>query len=180
MNWKWCISCHQLVPIPSKALQVRGNCLWFWSLQRKVKYQNFAKCLGQWGTRRDEWLINYCLLSIQMASESPLVLSVFLSVHQYPPRDMPSPSLVDTMVKHDGQMSNDSKQSGQRRKQRPHIFSTTNTLNLQPRRSFTRKHFIPHWKHVSCREPSHLRDLWVNWLYSLYADICVLWRKGAI
>lgn len=39
----------------------------------------------QWGSWWHEWLINYCLLSIQMVSASPLVLSVFRSVHQYSP-----------------------------------------------------------------------------------------------
>lgn len=147
-----------------RALQVRGNCLWFWSLQGKVKEKNFAKCLShfcyQWGSRRHEWLINYCLLSIQMASESPLVLSVFLSVHQYPPLR----HAISISCRHKGKTGSPNvkrfKTVGPKRKTTPtHVLY----YKRRPRRSFTRSHFVPRWKHVSCRDqPGHLRDLWLN------------------
>lgn len=53
-----------------------------WSQVKRLMWMSLSFSY-HWGAQWHEWLINYSLLSIQMVSESQLVLSVFWSVHQY-------------------------------------------------------------------------------------------------
>lgn len=102
----------------------------------------------QWGSHWHEWLINYGLLSIQMVSESRLVLSVFRSVHQYSLRAVSISRLAHTVKTRSPNVKR-LKTVKPQKKAAPTQFLCTHThtrLNLKtgPQRSFTRILFIIH------------------------------------